>query len=262
MEDKNTESEPSKTFQLLYVGFNRSINHVYPSVRTNVVESCSGQGYKVKVSAVISTADKIVESNRGAREFARVQRDLPAALISDAEELILLDEESVNEEIQETFEKVKRFGDPWPETNFKSLFNLVHLLYLQKESARLIDVDSKITMYLRPDLLASDKLDLVRLEKYGVNQLITPSWHHWGYLNDRVAIAKPWVMRRYLSRWDLIFDYLSKVREPLHAEKFLSYAMKTTPTAQVITEKFSRVRANGIILEENYTPEGQTFWVV
>lgn len=262
MPNNNTESDSGKTFQLLYVGFNRSINYAYPSIRGNILESSSHQGYTVKLSALISTADKIVESNRGAREFGRVQRELPAALIADAHDLVLLDEEAVNEEIQETFEKVKRFGDPWPETNFKSLFNLVHLLYLQKESARLIDLDSKITMYLRPDLLALDKFELGKLEKYGFNQLMTPSWHHWGYLNDRVALAKPWVMRRYLSRWDLIFDYLSKVREPLHAEKFLSYAMKTTPTAQVITERFSRVRANGVIVEENFTPEGQTFWGV
>lgn len=262
MPNNNTESESSKTFQLLYVGFNRSINHAYPSVRSNILESCSRQGYIVKLSALISTADKIIESNRGAREFGRVERELPAALSSDAHDLVLLDEEVVNAEIQETFERVKRFGDPWPETNFKSLFNLVHLLYLQKQSARLIDVDSRITMYLRPDLLALDKLDLMRLEKCGRNQLMTPSWHHWGYLNDRVALAKPWVMRRYLSRWDLVFDYLSKVREPLHAEKFLSYTMKTTPTAQVISEKFSRVRANGLIVEENFAPEGQTFWGV
>ena len=85
-------------------------------------------------------------------------------------------------------------------------------------------------IYLRSDMIYSDPLDLHALnwvvggDKGGEQRLVTPQWHTFRGLTDRLAFGTPAAMLHYGRRGDAALEYAS--RAPLHSETFLTAHMR------------------------------------
>lgn len=104
--------------------------------------------------------------------------------------------------------------------------NSIRQIYSAKYVTELWENDTEydLYLYLRPDLLYTNELDISHiLENINKeNLLFTPHWHKWGGLNDRIFIGKKDVMSKIGKRIDLIPKIL---KTKYHSEQFLKLAV-------------------------------------
>jgi hypothetical protein len=80
-----------------------------------------------------------------------------------------------------------------------------------------------------------------------VADLVAPSWHQWGGLNDRFAIATPTAARSYLNRINLIPAFVRSHAE-FQGEALLKFAMERDGVRTTTTwMRAERVRSDGTV---------------
>lgn len=246
---------------MLSVGFNRSVDYVADSLVQNVVKPLSDSGHDVSVEGFFSYANKRVQGNRGAMEDFVVSDKLDKSTIDLFSKIAMIDEREFFEDAEKLFTKAKEFGDPWPETQFKSLWNVINHLLISKAALKVVDKKADLVYAIRSDLEAVTPFDLDSIKFWLPSHLVTPSWQHYGFINDRAVIATPDLVSQYLSRVDQVTKFLGIDKSPLHAERFLSYSMKHVPNASVNNQMFRRVRAGGVrVNEANQRDNAKTFF--
>lgn len=246
---------------ILIVGFNRGLEHNWAKIETNVIEAVRHQGYKPVVLACVSSAKKLLTSKRFA-ESAWTTDKLPREFEQACDHIIHLKAKTISLKTLPKFVFAMIFGDPWPETRYKSLRNLLHNLKLQAIAENSFSFGSGPIVFLRSDMEPLEKLDLRKYRDLYKHYLITPNWHRWGLSNDRVAIGPPNLMRLYLSRERLVARFLLRGVGKLHAEKFLFWATYNLPRKHLLTEKFARTRAGGNTVQEDFETANISFFGV
>lgn len=236
--------------QLLSVGFNRSVDYVADSLAQNVLNPLSDSGHDVSLDGFFSYANKRVQGTRGAIEDFVVSDKLDKSTMALFSKTEMIDERELFDDAKKIFTKAKEFGDPWPETHFKSLWNVMNHLLLSKAALEVVEKKADLVYVIRSDLEAVTQFDLGSIKFWLPSHLVTPSWQHYGFINDRAVIATPDLISQYLSRVDQVTKFLETNKSPLHAEQFLSYSMKHIPNASVNNQLFRRVRAGGVTVNE------------
>ncbi|WP_341632023.1 hypothetical protein [Sphingomonas agri] len=136
--------------------------------------------------------------------------------------------------------------------------NLLSQLYSLKQVWRLGELTSDeydIYIFLRPDLEYLDPLEAKVVFGQildGGTDLVTPSWHQWGGLNDRFAFCSRKGAEAYALRLDLVEEFCAETGH-LNAEELLSYvAAKTSLRLRYTNMRAMRIRADGATLREGF----------
>ena len=141
-----------------------------------------------------------------------------------------------------------------------SMTNLLYQLYSLQQLWRICQLlrTEQFDMFvlLRPDLKYLDRLPVKQVTtaigSAGID-LITPSWHRWGGLNDRFAFCSAQGAAVYTDRLRLVRRF---VREKgfLHPEALLAFAAELGGVSQDFTAmRAARVRANGREQQEDFS---------
>jgi hypothetical protein len=233
-----------------FFGITRSLKWTLPSIQENIIEPARQLG-EVRLFAHLFQQDRI--------ENPRSGENNPI----DPEEYKLLNCDEVKLEAPgaclaaSNYERVLSHGDAFHDQG-KSLANLIHQLHSLKQVGAMIEKwKPQIVILARPDLMYHDSL-YVEIAKQ-INQpksyISIPNWQWYGGLNDRFAIGSSESCRAYSERFDLINLYLEKNGGPLPAERFLRYCLNHQGViARPMRVRASRVRSNGEVVEENFSP--------
>lgn len=156
------------------------------------------------------------------------------------------------------FDEVKPFGDFWGDGT-TSLMNLMLQLHsLSVVTAQISLIDADVVIFLRPDLVYHDKVD-VRFVEYLIKEpraCLVPNWQCWGGYNDRFALCGKDVFRAYGNRLSLALTFCETYRSPLHAEQLLRFALRQqSAKVRFINLRASRVRVGGELKEECFDPK-------
>ena len=154
------------------------------------------------------------------------------------------------------YEWILSHGDAF-EDHGKSLANLIHQLHSLQILGQMINTWAPdIVVLARPDLLYHDNLKAtisahLRLPP---TALSLPNWQWYGGYNDRLAVCGIEACSAYTNRITLIKSYLNKTGGPLPAERFLKFSLHECGIfPHMISARASRVRANGKMVEENFS---------
>ena len=131
--------------------------------------------------------------------------------------------------------------------------NALQQMYSQQRLAsllRLAAADAEVYVLTRPDLAFGDILPIEEcIEKIDSGtDVITPSWHRHGGLNDRLAVVSARGLAAYTGRLQHIGTLCSK-RNYFHPETMLLDAVEGLHFGFIET-RASRVRADGSVVPE------------
>jgi hypothetical protein len=155
------------------------------------------------------------------------------------------------------YEWVLAHGDAFFDEG-KSLANLIHQLRSLLQVGRMIDRwEPDVVILARPDLMYHESLhdEIAKQVNRSNIYLSVPNWQWFGGVNDRFAIGSRESCRAYTKRFEYIQQYIEKTGGPLPAERFLRFCLKQQgiiPRPIPITA--SRVRSNGRVVEEDFSP--------
>ena len=233
-----------------FFGLSRSLATTHESIARNVIEPCRRRGETVTLAHLYQQA-RIQSARSG--ENAELDPQDYRLLELDAVTLCL----TVPPQLGGILEDMKPHGDAW-NNDFSSLSNLIRQLYSLSAAFRMAQWhDPDIVLFCRPDLIYHDSLEpvLEALVQETRDMVALPDWHHWkeGY-NDRFALCRgPKAAQAYAERLNVVHDYVAAKRKALHSERLLRFALERAKIpAMVFPQRASRVRAGGLLVEEDF----------
>jgi hypothetical protein len=143
-----------------------------------------------------------------------------------------------------------RLRNPYPRRPRKSVNNHLRLLGLLAKV--MPELDSDVNIFVRADLVAIGPIDLGSYISLAHDSIVTPSWHTWGGVNDRVAVVPQHLTAKYFGRLSGAGDLL-RSGQPIHGETFLARALEGTPVRAVMEDKFARTTPRGGVRQENFS---------
>jgi len=161
-------------------------------------------------------------------------------------------EETVQEDLdrdphfQETFAKLKQYGDSW-NNDFGSLRNCLRQLHSLDCVTNVLEKSRQrfdVVIYTRVDLHFTARLAIPRIR---AGTLYTPWFDKYRGLNDRFAMGDRSTMLKYGRRNALAVRYCKETGRPFHAERFLWWCAQQhrLRTVDLTSFEFCRVRAHG-----------------
>ena len=125
---------------------------------------------------------------------------------------------------------------------------------------------------LRPDLIYHDKFD-VDLLLFAMSQhlVVLPAWQMWGGANDRFSFGAWEPMSEMGTRFDRILEYCKATNRSWHAESFVEWLLdnlhsRTRDAHGAGNKRFchttmraSRVRAHGVVKDEDFSYQAEAF---
>ena len=235
---------------ILFFGITRSLPWTIDSIRKNVVTPARKHG-EVTILCHFYQQDRI-DNPRSGENGAQNPDDYK-----------LLSPDWVSLEppgrclSQWNFDEIYRHGDIEGD-NGKSLGNLIHQLHsLNCVTERALQDHPDLVIFCRPDLCYHDSFDesLQKAAPYKGERAWIPYWQwHAGGLNDRFAIVRgEKAVRAYGQRILAVPSYLKETGRPLHAEKFIKYALKKASVRWgKMYVRASRVRLGGTVRNESF----------
>jgi len=163
--------------QIIIAGFNRCLSHTYPIIYKNVIEALQEDGVDLRVDLFISRTKRKLTNTRSS-EVGFSEWSIPPLKKSDS--LRTYNKSVIDWCSRKTYSRAKKQGDPWPESNFKSLHNVVSWLKMLEIAGQHIDKSSDAILYLRPDLVPLDRFEINRYVNLIPQVSIFPYWQSWG----------------------------------------------------------------------------------
>jgi hypothetical protein len=236
---------------ICFRGITRALEKTIGSIIDNVFNPCKKLGY-VRVYSHLYDQKKIISNVRSNEVNCELSTDY-GLLQNDW--LMLENPEMALKKYK--ISEIESYGDAWND-DYKSLRNHVIALHSMKLSyleARKWRPD--LYIFLRPDLMYHDSffLEVKKCAQNSNKDIFIPYWQGWKGLNDRFALtANDLSAWEYATRIDKILEYCKNTNKDLHSEKFLLYALRNhSIPIRLINLKASRVRANSVIHEEDFS---------
>jgi hypothetical protein len=181
------------------------------------------------------------------------ERDIPLR-VPDTSRLapdFLFMEPQRHETVQALFELFKKH-DLRAENTLKSHINLLHGYHSLHRAWELAELagfgPGDIALLIRPDLEYVDRWPAARLVSMILDDgydLITPDWHDFGGLNDRMAVANYSGTRVYARRWHLVERIVAE-NTPRRSEEILARCAQLAGLkVSTFSARAVRVRADG-----------------
>ncbi len=231
---------------LCFFGLNRSLSHTIESIGENVIAPLKQAGLEVDVVGALMRP-------RGAFSNAR---SLESNLVPEGNFEALLHPRSHEYIDQAAFDElitpnILALGlDDYYQDQHASTRNIVRELFSVKRAFALLEgTRPDAVVFLRPDLLYRDRLDIERYlpQLEGGARVMTPLWQKWGGLNDRFALCNYAGAEIYARRFDCFWRYAPLFRKNLQAEALLlaSLLLEGAAFDAYTGEMAVRVRADG-----------------
>ena len=261
-ETKMNSKADFRTVALLCYGLPRSLRFTIHSIRSNVISPL--QNVDVQVDTFVHTfRHRHPISNRRSQEL-NVKLDNDEWKLLQPTNVSIEEVESVLHDQRGLLNKLKRYGDAWRD-GFSSLERYLLGLHSAQYVTRMAEQQHKSydgAILIRGDLLFYDPLD-VRLfaQALRMNTIVIPAWQSWFGLNDRFMYGAFNEILRYGGRVEHVMSFCSQTGQPFHSEKFLYWISVNSELAFVkqklllcTKQRAARVRADGRIHDENFTP--------
>lgn len=231
-----------------FFGLTRSLRRTAGSIRTQIVDPLHEAGFGLRRAGHFNLPGHITNPRSG--ELGIVPDRTEAALLDlDACLIEKQDDRAVEDSWQLACAFPDAFGD-----GYRSLRNLCHQLRSLDRLWSLIEfldvAADDIVIFLRPDLLYLDRLDVratLAPLLAGESDIVVPSWQSWGGANDRFAFATADAARIYATRWRQFAD-ACLLMGGMHSERFLDHVIRSRGLRTRDTDlRAVRMRADGRI---------------
>jgi hypothetical protein len=235
-------------------GLNRSLPWTYTSILANLLRPLRQYGAQVKLYGHFNIPQSIENPRSGERVSSFKNRGLD---LLPFDHLILTPQN--DEEIAGLLERFKLHdlqsndSSIYTHRNLINQYRSLHAVMQMIQSVEGNDVD--IVLFARPDVEYIDELavneELPKLLD-GSADLLTPTWHRWGGLNDRVSLCSFHAAKVYANRISMLDDVL-QVNLPMNAESILLHAIQSNHlTNGDLSIRGVRVRATGYTVDEGF----------
>lgn len=225
-----------------FYGLNRSLRHTIESLRSHIFGPLDAACVQADVFFHTWTVrDEAGVPLGGAQELLELLGDRVVRWSDDDQDAF---DQSVN------FSAWRQVDDRYKGPNFKNirrqLESLARVTALWKGHA-----DYAAVLCIRPDLLVLDDIDVEQLIHLEPNQLLTPYWHRYSGLNDRLGAGRVEVAAAFGTRARLMWDYAQS--NFIRAESFLSWAMLRHHGfgTAVMTMRAQRTRVTGKVADND-----------
>lgn len=261
-----TRSAVGSRVAVCFYGLNRSLRHTIESVRALLYaplrEAC------VEVDTFFHTWS--VEQLEDASAVMAVRK--VTRLGGAAEELALLrglslarhaisDQDAFDRSIAANLTDYANVDSRYVGVNFRNMLRQLESLRIVTElwgaeaSARRASADDEFytsVLYLRPDLRLLDRFDVPQLLGLSRSELLTPYWHQWSGINDRIAGGAPGVARAFGTRIELLSAYARVTF--VRSESFVKWVMLTSHRVKLVllATRAVRVRASGAVADNDF----------
>lgn len=231
---------------ICFFGLTRSLKLTIESIENNIFKVLSSNN--IQFTKFIHTYNLNELTNHRSREYC-CKLDINEYKLLHCDHEIITDQNEFLKTID--IENYKKHGDPWND-NFKSLKNFLcqlNSLKLVTEMWKNTKDKFDLVLYIRPDLQYNQLCINDLFMSYNDHCVLTPSFHMFGGLNDRIAIGPPDYMHIYGYRLLLADSY--SIFNKLHSETFLKHVITSNNVKHRSTFKLmgKRVRANGMIVD-------------
>ena len=232
--------------EIAIIGFNRSMSKTWPLIQKNLIKPLASKHHKLILNGVISFSEEIIVSD-WSKESGFGEYNVPDSDVY--QNLLEFDQKEIDIQVKEVFKVLqdhKMFNSDVAENNqTAALLNLLRYLYLQSKYLKLVNSETDLIIFIRPDLMPIDKFYFKNYLNE-IDTILTPNWGKYGGHNDRFAIVPPALAALYFNRFALLNEYI-KSHKALQAEQFLKWSLRTSPPKEIVIERMLRVRAGGFI---------------
>lgn len=235
-------------------GLNRSLPWTYKSIDRYLIQALKQAGATVKVFAHFNSPQNLNNPRSGERSGTFKNASLEKLQIDE-----MLVEPQKDEDTQDIWLRFKCHDLQGNDTTGATHRNLINQYKSQLKVLELIkategeNVDA--ILFARPDLEYLDPLparEALQLIHAGTFDILTPTWHRWGGLNDRIALCSPRAATAYASRLSLLEEVV-QLNQPMNAERILQYAMqKNSLNNGDLMVRGARVRYTGYTVDEGF----------
>jgi hypothetical protein len=237
------KQERRPTLSIVFASFDRNLAITLPNLIENTAKPLLRKNLLTKIF-IVSFGDCDDNIGNAIRLLPRQFRERIS--------FTWFHQDAVESHSEALYQKALAFGDPWPSSKRKSLRNQVGFLWLLNQVP---DLDgfpgADYVLFVRADLFQKSEVDFSRYFDYGPPGLLTPTWHEWGGLNDRVALIPKPYLEAYFRRIRNA-DYYILRHGPLHAEKFLHHSISCLQVDNIIEEKYYRTREPWAVVDEDF----------
>ena len=235
-------------------GLNRSLPWTHQSIDRCLLQPLKQAGASVKVFAHFNSPQNLNNPRSGETSGAFRNIGLERLRIDKVMVEPQNDEDTV--EILTRFKRHNLQSNDLTGSTHKNLINqyrsqLRVMQLIQESEGETVDA----ILFARPDLEYLDPLpahETLPLIQSGKFDILTPTWHRWGGLNDRISLCNPRAALVYSGRLALL-DEIMGLDEPMNAERILQYTVqKNNLKNGDLPIRAVRVRYTGYTVDEGF----------
>lgn len=235
-----------------FYGLNRSLRYTMASLRSHILNKLTSRRCVEVETFFHSWTLREEESVRGEAvgailgEPSELARELGASL-----KRYRVDDQAAFD-AHFNFSRWAEIDPRYAGSNFMNLAR-------QLQSLRLVtrlwttrdDIPYRAVLYVRPDLLVLDDIDVDQLLGLGPNEFLTPYWHQFSGLNDRVAAGSPRVAKAFGERSLHLEDYAR--HKFVRSESYLKWIVteKHRFNVTLMETRAQRMRSNGKVADND-----------
>lgn len=235
-------------------GLNRSLPWTYKSIERCLIQPLKLAGATVKVFAHFNAPKNLNNPRSG--EWNGLFKNASLDKLQIDKIVVEPQKDEYTEDIWQHFKHHDLQSNDFTGATHRNLINQyrsqmkVHELIQASEGGQ---VDA--ILFARPDLEYLDPLpadEALGLIQAGTFDILTPIWHRWGGLNDRIALCCPRAAKAYASRLTLL-DEIVQLNKPMNAESVLRYVIqKNNLRNGDLMIRGVRVRYTGYTVNEGF----------
>ena len=242
---------------LCFYGLNRALRHTHESIRRHLVAPLRAACARVDVFYHTWSLETLEDTGKagGEREAVRIggaaeMRALLGDLVAKA---AVTDQAAFDAASNASYYKSldRRYGGPNFVNLMRQLESLRRVTALWRSMGAHAETHYAAVIYARPDLLFLDDLNATQALTLRENDFLTPYWHQWSGLNDRVAIGRPRAAAAFGNRIELAAGYALETF--LRSESFLKWAVCDHHGFDLafLEARAQRVRASGDVADND-----------
>lgn len=233
---------------ICFWGLTRSLKYTIHSIRAKILKQLDDKNIEYKIFLHTYVFDSAYNNPRANERNIKLDFDEYKLLNPDYVEID--NQDQIKKQIG--LEKYRSQKDPW-ETNYVSVDNYLCAMYSKKRLGQMIQASNEqfdAYLFLRPDVLFLNNFDVRYLTLIRNDVVCIPNFALFPKFNDRAFLCSKHNVYKYTNLFDELYIY-SKTHE-LHSERsqYNILVFRHKLKIQYIPFHFTRVRANGIILND------------
>lgn len=235
-------------------GLNRSLPWTHRSIRENLMRPLKQYGAQVKLYGHFNMPQMIQNARSG--EIVESFKNKGVQLLPFDHVILAPQKDEETADLLEKFKLHNLQSNDTTVNTHRNLINQYRSLHAVMQIIQNIDGDEvDAVLFARPDLEYLNPLisaDVLPKVLDGNFDLLTPAWHRWGGLNDRVCLCDLHAAKIYANRISIIDEVISR-KIPMNAESILLHMVRKNFLKNGdLSLQAVRVRASGYTVDEGF----------